>query len=59
MIVSVNDVAVVLEEEFRDLRHQTLLVRATDQQYGSVGRVVTVGRVVCGDVAYNIPAGSK
>src|SRR6267143_2104894 len=58
MIVGVNDVAVVLEEKFRDLRHQTLLVRAADQQYGSGSRRHgRSGRLR--DVAYNIPAGSK
>src|SRR6267154_95305 len=58
MIVGVNDVAAVLEEKFRDLGHQTLLVRATDQQYGSGLR--RHSRFGClRDVAYNIPAGSK
>src|ERR1700675_2175405 len=34
MIIRVNDVAVILKEEFRNPRHQTFLVRATNQQYG-------------------------
>jgi hypothetical protein len=52
MIVGVNDVAVVLEEKFRDPRHQALLVRATDQQYGSGSRRHgRLGRLR--DVAYN------